>query len=153
MYTESEKTGRNLPRSFLLLPQTQLTDTPRIRRGPFPPPCFTSCPAALWRLPSQLTSPVCWGCCCSILISPGCDRAREKVSCSLPMLWLKSGWTVGTGWREAPCKNVENSFRGGICGFLSKVTCPGHVAKSCHYSHYVNIPSTRWRFFYVFLKA
>lgn len=110
-----------------------------------------SCPR--WLLPSWLTSPVCWGCCCSTLISHGCDGAWREFPALCPHWWLKSGWTVGTGWREAPCKNAEDSSGSGFCSFLSKVACPGHVARSCHYSHYVNIPSTRWRFFYVFVRA
>lgn len=151
MYTESEKTGWNLPCSFLLLPQTQLTDTPRIWRGLLPPPCFTSCPAPLWHLPSRLTS-LCSGVAAAPYLLALGVVGLERVSCSLLALWLKSGWTVGTGWREAPCKN---SFGGGICCVLSKVVlgCLGLVAKSCHYSHYVNIPSTCWRFFYVFLRT
>lgn len=51
----------NLASSFLLLPQTWLTEVPRIKRVCVFHPCFTSCSAHMQLLLSQQTSPIGWG--------------------------------------------------------------------------------------------
>lgn len=152
MYTESEKNGWNLPRSFLLLPQTHLTDTPRTRWGLFPPPCFTSCPALCGVCHHGWPALCAGGAAAPYSLAPDVMGLGESV-----LLFARVVADVRMDCRDrlegGPLSECGEEFRGGICGFLSKVACPGHVAKSCHYSHYVNIPSTCWRFFYVFLRA